>query len=114
VTGRIHVPLSEDADIPILEKAPETSYQRIGWVKVLAQPGMSREAIIAEMKRRTRMAGADALIELQVEENTSSKFVFCGRVFSTKKHVTAQATAIAFPKPAHPKDAGKDPAMFGL
>jgi hypothetical protein len=114
VTGRVHVPRSPDADLPILEKAPETPYQNIGWVKVLAEPEMSREAVIAEMKRRALMAGADALIDLQIEENTSSKFVFCGRVFSTTKHLTAQATAIVFPKPASSKDAGKNPAMFGL
>lgn len=102
VTGRVIAPKPEGTDIPILSAPPQTSYQEIGVVRVLARRGISREAIDRELKRRARSAGADALIGAQYGEDTSNKAILCGKIFSTNHNQSAAARAIVYKTPESP------------
>ena len=96
VTGKAFAPKPETADIPILANAPQRPYAEIGVVKVEAPRGTSQAAIDNEMKSRARQAGSDALIAAGQEDSADNKVVFCGKVFDTKKSVTARGVMIAY------------------
>ncbi|MFA5038558.1 MAG: hypothetical protein WC732_02635 [Candidatus Omnitrophota bacterium] len=98
MTGKVFTPKSPETDIPIYEvgKAPERPYTEIGAVKVIGQPNTSRQELEEELKKRARLAGADALIEAQYREDTANKNWFCGRFASTKRNAAASAKAVLF------------------
>lgn len=98
LTGQVFTAKSPDYDIPVYEigNAPEKQYTEIGAVKVVAQPNTTREAMKEELKKRGRLAGADALIEAQYTEDKTNTKWFCGRWGSTKHNVSATAKAVIF------------------
>ncbi len=98
VTGRAFSPKTQDQDILILREKPAQAFTKTGVVKVEAPWGTKDDAIEAEMKRRAREAGADALIDFTREEKRDNKVVFCGKVFDTKRSITAKAAAIVYSK----------------
>lgn len=116
ITGKVFVPKSEDSDVPILEAPPEREFVRIGTVRAWARSGTAPEAIREELKRRGRLAGADALMEVEIGEDEQADFVFCGKVFTTKRHTTGRATAIVYKEATGEKqeDQARNPALYNL
>jgi hypothetical protein len=96
VTGKVYVAKGEDAEMPFLAQKPDRPYAVIGTVKVMAQPGTPEAAVNEELKKRARAAGADALMDVVRGEDTKNTLEFCGKVFSTKKNISARATAIVY------------------
>lgn len=96
ITGKVLAPKAADQDILIFTDQGTRPYVEIGVVKVLAHWGTSREAINEELKKRARLAGADALIEVQYGEDTSNNLVLCGKILSTKRNMSAAGKAIIF------------------
>jgi uncharacterized protein YbjQ (UPF0145 family) len=102
-TGQVIAPKAEDRPVEILEQRPDRPYQEIGVVKVLARRGTAHAHLNKEMIDRARSAGADAIIGVEYAEDTSGSLIFCGRVVSTKKNVSAVGKAIVFtPHPVPP------------
>jgi hypothetical protein len=96
VTGKMLTPKPESQDVPVLSKTPDRPFVEIGEVIVEAPLGTSAAVINAEMMGRARQAGADAVVEAANEENKDNKVLFCGKLFDTKKSVTARGTAIVY------------------
>jgi hypothetical protein len=107
VTGKVFASKPEDAPIKIYLPTENLNrpYAEIGRVKVVAARGTSREAMNEEMIRRARHAGADALIDAQYGEDKSGDFVFCGKVFTTKRNMNAVARAVVFKDQAASEEA---------
>lgn len=99
ITGKIMAPKATDQDIPLFTDQGTMPYFEIGVVKILAHWGTSREAINEELKRRARLAGADALIEVQYGEDASNDLVLCGKILSTKRNMSAAGKAVIFTTP---------------
>jgi len=115
VTGKVFAPKSADVDMPVLAANPAETYERIGTVRAWARYGTSPEAIRAELKRRALLAGADALMNLEIGEDEKTDLVFCGRVFSTKRNISGKATAIVYGDAAGKSQGQADnPAMYNL
>lgn len=98
ITGEILEPKSSREDIQVFETAAlaDRPYETIGSVKVVARWDTPRPKLVEEMKKRARIAGADALIDVQYVEDRASRFLLCGRLSATKRSVTATATTIIF------------------
>jgi hypothetical protein len=98
MTGRAFTAKTEDAEIPIYKADEKTDrpWMEIGVVKVIAQPKTADEALEEELKKRARLAGADALVDAQIKEDTGNKTWFCGRLMSTKRNKSATAKAVVF------------------
>jgi len=96
VTGKILTPKPDTQEIQILTDKIDKPYQEIGAVKVLAPWGTSRKAIDAELKRRGREGGADALIDVVYGEDRSNDIVLCGKLVATRRNVSATARAVIF------------------
>lgn len=98
LTGKAFNPKPPEADIPLYEagKAPQRPYTEIGAVKVVGQPGMDQAALREELKKRARLAGADALIEVQYRQDRTNKTLFCRRITSPKANAVAMAKAVVF------------------
>ena len=96
ITGQVLAPKAGTQDIPIYTGKIDRPYQVIGAVKVLAQKGTTQEAVNEEFKRRARLAGADALTDVRYGEDTSNDVRLCGKVFTSKRNMSASATAIIF------------------
>ncbi len=98
MTGQVFTPKAADAEIPIYEAGQDVGhpYREIGVVKVTAQPKTSRQEAEEELRKRARLAGADALIDMKFQEDKENKTWFCGRLMSTKHNVAASARAVVF------------------
>ncbi|MDD5019733.1 MAG: hypothetical protein PHH75_04215 [Candidatus Omnitrophica bacterium] len=98
MTGRVFMAKADDAEIPIYEIGQKIDRPcvEIGVVKVMAQPKTPNEELVEELKKRARLAGADALIETQFVEDVSNKTWFCGRLMSTRHNKSAVARAVVF------------------
>jgi hypothetical protein len=116
ITGKVFTPRPADAEIPILEKAPAEAHEKIGVVRAWARYGTSPEAIKTELKRRGLLAGADALMDIQIGEDEKADLVFCGKVFTTKRNVSGTASAIVFTKDgdARAEEPARNPALYEL
>jgi hypothetical protein len=98
MTGQVFTAKAADAEIPIYEGGQEITrpYAEIGVVKVIAQPKTSRQEVEEELRKRARLAGADALIDMKFEEDKENKAWFCGRLMSTRHNAAASARAVKF------------------
>ena len=98
MTGRVFTPKAADAEIPIYEGSQEVTrpYREIGVVKVTAQPKTGRQEVEEELRKRARLAGADALIDMNFQEDKENKAWFCGRLMSTRHNAAASAKAVIF------------------
>ena len=96
ITGGVIADKAPDAPVDLMTGKPERPYREIGYVKVAAARGTPQETIHNEMIKRARLAGADALIDVQIEEDMSDKFVFCGRVLSTHKYILAIGKTVLY------------------
>ena len=96
ITGSVIPAKAADAPIDVLAGKPERPYREIGYVKVAAACGTPQETIDTEMIKRARLAGADAIIDVQHGEDTSEKIVFCGKVLSTRKNIGAGGKAVLY------------------
>jgi len=98
MTGQVFAPKAADAEIPIYEAGRQIDcpYTEIGVVKVVAQPKTGRQEIEEELRKRARLAGADALIDMNFQEDKENKAWFCGRLMSTRHNAAAAARAIIF------------------
>jgi hypothetical protein len=116
ITGKVFVPKPADVEIPILAAPPDKGFTQIGTVRAWARYGTSSEVIKEELRRRARLAGADALMEMDIGEDKKADVVFCGKVFSTKRNICGQAVAIVYDQDAgaHREDQARDPALYGL
>jgi uncharacterized protein YbjQ (UPF0145 family) len=102
ITGSLLVPKEADAALEVYEPGQEIkrAYAQIGVVKVVALYGTTREAMNAEIIKRARAAGADAVVDVQYLEDKENKLSLCGKLFSTKRNTTATGKAIVFTPPA--------------
>ncbi len=98
MTGQVFAPKAADAEIPIYEAGQpiDRPYTEIGVVKVVAQPKTGRQEIDEELRKRARLAGADALIDMNFQEDKENKAWFCGRLMSTRHNAAAAARAVIF------------------
>jgi len=98
ITGKVLAPKEPGQEILMFAEGdvPKESYQEIGKVNVMARWGTTREAMIQEMKKRARSAGADALMDVQYGEDKTNDIIFCGRLLSTKRNQSASGKAIIF------------------
>ncbi len=98
ITGSVLVPKESGQEILMFSEGdvPKEPYQEIGKVNVMAKRGTTKEAMIQEMKKRARQAGADALMDVQYGEDKTNDIVFCGRLLSTKRNQSAAGRAIIF------------------
>ena len=96
ITAKVMKPKPADERIEIFTGKPNRPYVEVGMVKILARYGTSREAINAEMIRRAREAGADALTEATYGEDKSNDVVLCGKLITTKRNVTGVAKTVIF------------------
>ena len=98
MTGRAFAPKAEDAEVPIYkaDEKIDRPWTEIGIVKVIAQLKTSDEALEEELKKRARLAGADALIDMNFQEDKENKAWFCGRLMSTRHNAAASARAVIF------------------
>lgn len=98
LTGKVFSPKSPDTDVSLYEagKIPDRPYTEIGAVKVVGQPGMAQAALQEELKKRARLAGADALIDVQYKQDRTTKTLFCRRITSPRANAVAVAKAVIF------------------
>ena len=98
VTGKVLAPKEPDQEILLLAENEKLDkpYQEIGMVKVIARWGTNKEALNAEMKKRARQAGADALIGVQYGEDRTNDVIFCGKLLATKRNQSATGKAVIF------------------
>ncbi len=98
MTGQVFMPKAADAEIPIYEAGQDVGrpYREIGVVKVIAQPKTGRQDVEEELRKRARLAGADALIDMKFQEDKENKTWFCGRLMSTRHNAAASARAVVF------------------
>lgn len=106
ITGSILTPKEADAVLEIYKPGQEIrgSYAEIGAVKVMAPYGTTPEAFDLEIIKRARAAGADAVIDVQYLEDKENKLSLCGKLFATKRNMTATGKAIVFIPPAEQAD----------
>ncbi len=116
ITGKVFTPKPADSDMPILMANPTMEYEKIGTVRAWARYGTDPEVIKEELKRRARTAGADALMEVQIAEDEKADFVFCGKIFTTKRNVSGKASAVVYRKAAgeSKEDKARHPALYNL
>lgn len=105
VTGKVLVPKCEQEEIPFFTETvkPDKPYREIGMVKVLARWGTPQTALNAELKKRARQAGADALMDVQYGEDKANDLVLCGKLVATKRNQSAIGKAIIFIRPDEQK-----------
>ena len=106
ITGSLLTPKEADAVLEIYEPGQEIkrTYAEIGVVKVMASYGTTKEAFNLEIIKRARAAGADAVIDAQYLEDKANKLSLCGKLFATKRNITATGKAIVFTPPAGQTD----------
>jgi len=116
ITGKVFTPKTADSDMPILTANPTVEYEKIGTVRVWARYGTNPEVIRQELKKRARMAGADALMEVQIAEDEKADLVFCGKIFTTKRNISGKATAIVYREASgeNKEDKARNPALYNL
>jgi len=116
ITGKVFVPKPAGAEIPFLVVPPDKEFTKIGTVRAWARYGTSPDVIKEELRRRARLAGADALMDLDIGEDKKADLVFCGKIFSTKRNICGQAVAIVYGQDAgaQREDQARDPALYGL
>ncbi len=116
ITGKVFAPRPAHSDMPVLLAPPDKAFMKIGMVRAWARYGTDPEAIKEELKRRGRLAGADALMEVQIAEDEKADFVFCGKVFTTKRNVSGKASAIVYQETAdeNREDRARNPALYEL
>jgi hypothetical protein len=100
ITGKVLTPKGDQEDMPIFEAGQKIDKpcSEIGVVKVVARWGTKKDILSAELKKRARQAGADALVEAVYGEDKTNDLVFCGKVLSTKRNSSASAKAVIFTK----------------
>ena len=98
ITGSVLAPKEPAQEILMFSEGdmPKEPYQEIGKVNVMAKWGTTKEAMIQEMKKRARQAGADALMDVQFGEDKTNDIIFCGRLLSTKRNQVASGKAVIF------------------
>ena len=96
ITGKVYTTKPENEELVILTEKPQKPFQEIGFVKVMARWGTSKDAIDKELKRRAKEAGADALIDVEYGEDSSNALPLCGKLGTTKRNKSAMAKAIVF------------------
>jgi hypothetical protein len=96
ITGKVFTPKTPDQEITIYKEPVNRPFTEIGFVKVLARYGTSHQAIDAQMKKRAREAGADALIDVQYGEDKANNVKMCGMIGSTRRNISASGRAIVF------------------
>ncbi|HAJ56998.1 MAG TPA: hypothetical protein DCL35_04435 [Candidatus Omnitrophica bacterium] len=106
ITGSVVAPKPEDAVIDIYMHGQEVGrpYAEIGAVKVMAQHGISKTALNKELKRRGSAAGADAVVDVLYIEDKGNDLALCGKLFATKRNMTATGKAVVFIQPAPQED----------
>lgn len=110
ITGKVLEPKPPEQEIPIFTGEADRPCQEIGLVKVLARWGTTREAMNAELKKRARAAGADALVNAQYGEDRSNDLILCGKLVATRRNASAVARTVVFIPPVKesPVVGGKD------
>lgn len=98
VTGRIFVPKPQTHEVRLYEAGidPGVPYEETGRVNVWGPRETSREAIDKELKKRTRQAGADALLDVQYSQDKADELVLFGKVLSKKKYASATGRTVVF------------------
>lgn len=98
ITGKVLEAKAEDAEIAIYTEGQtlDRPYAEIGAIKVMGRHGVSKEAFNRELQKRARVAGADAVIEVQYVEDKANDLPICGKLLSTKRNMTATGKAIVF------------------
>jgi len=96
ITGKILASKPDGEEIPIFKEKPDKPCQEIGLVKVLARWGTSHEAMNMELKKRARIAGADALMDVQYGEDRSNDLILCGKLVATRRNASAVAKTVVF------------------
>jgi len=96
ITGKVLAPKAGTQEIPVYAGKIDRPYVVVGAIKVIAQKGTSEEAVNEELKKRARMAGADALADVAYGEDKSNDLHLCGKVFASKRNMTASAKTIIF------------------
>jgi hypothetical protein len=117
VTGKVFAPRPADADVPLLTAEPVRDYERIRTVRAWARYDTNPEAIREELKRRARVAGADALMNVYIGEDEKADILFCGKVFTTKRNISGRASAIVYTDEetaSSPADQARNPALYNL
>ena len=116
ITGKVFAPKPADGEMPILAAPPDREFTKIGTVRAWARYGTDPEVIRGELKRRALLAGADALIEVQIAEDERADLVFCGKIFTTKRNISGKASAIVYREAAGEKreDQARNPALYNL
>jgi hypothetical protein len=108
VTGRIFAPKHEAQEVRLYpaNADPGVAYEETGRVNVWGPLKTSREAIDAELKKRTRQAGADALIDVQYSSDKADELVLFGKVLSKKKYASATGRTVVLKEAPVSEQAG--------
>ena len=98
ITGSALTPKPDDAVIEIFELGQEIKRPcaEIGAIKVMAQHGTTKEAFNNEIIKRAKAAGADAVVDVEYVEDAENKRALCGKLFATKRNMTALGKAVVF------------------
>ncbi len=116
ITGKVFAPKPAESEMPILLAPPDREFMKIGTVRAWARYGTDPEVIKEELKRRALLAGADALMEVQIAEDEKADLVFCGKIFTTKRNISGKASAIVYQETAggDREDQARNPALYNL
>ena len=102
ITGSVLASKALDAPIELYLAGQDVEKPNveIGAIKVMAQYGTSKEAFNRELIKRARLAGADAVINVEYSEDKSNDLRLCGKLLATKRNMTATGKAVVFSKVA--------------
>jgi len=96
ISGKIFAPKPLQEDIYVFEGLSDRPSEEIGLVKVTARWDTPHKKLIAEMKKRAKGVGADAISDIKYDEDRGNRVLFCSRFGTTKKNITASAKALIF------------------